>query len=509
MAHTPLIAYVDLDNMSWKMESISEQLCHNFLGGRGLGAYLLLKNASPACDPLDAENTIVLSTGLMGATLFAPFTCANLTTKSPLTNLLSCAVLSSSFASQMRWSGFDHIVIKGRTRNPVYVFLHNQEIELRDAGMMWGMGIGDTQAAIHKSRPNENTRSLCIGPAGENRVGYATITTDDGRQSGHTGAGAVLGSKGVKAIVCQGNLDLQVKQPQEALEFGRDFLRSKVASQVISGSGKREDRPGATASVRSIALDRGIDFAAAEAMIDWATVLFRNGIITRRNTRDLKLDGNRTDTLQRIVLRKGFGKILADGPLKAAARIGSNSLGLFTDVSKLVAIFREIPCSSQDPQTTPATAWKKFVKELPGKANEFDLTNSLLECLGLCTRQMPEPLLNLFEYQTIDKMLRLYTGLRLTETDLAKIAYRSLLLERLFDLREIQALKQSPNPDLYFDIPPDFDQAAGRWTGMDVRKFKAFTAAHNRAKGWIKETLLKKRKIFDPLDIGDLWRLMK
>lgn len=513
MARKSLIAYIDLDNMSWHVEPVSGQLRNNYLGGRGLGAYLFLKNASPGCEPLSAENTVVISTGLMGGTLFAPFTCANLITKSPLTSLLSCAVLNNNFASQMRWTGFDHVVIKGRTQNPVYVYFRNEQIELRDAGWLWGMGIGETQAAIRRSLPHESTRLLCIGPAAENRVGYATIADDDGMQTGHTGAGAVLGSKGIKAIVCRGNLDLQVKHPQEALKFGREFLGSREASEAISGGRQSEGKPDVAAPGRSVALDCGINLTAVEIMLDWAAALFKNRIITRRNTRDLELDRNRDDalseTIQRIALRQGFGKILADGPLKAANKIGSNSLNLFSDVNKLASILTEAPCPSQDPMPLSATVWTKFVRNFAGKANEFDLTKSLLECLGFYTRQMPKPVFNLFEYQMIDKMLRLYPGLQLTEADLAKIAYRSLVLERLFDVREIQALKQSPNPDLYFNMPVGLDRTGSQWNGMDIKKFKAFAATHNRANGWDKEILLKKRKVFDPLDIGDLWELMK
>ncbi|UCH22827.1 MAG: aldehyde ferredoxin oxidoreductase, partial [Deltaproteobacteria bacterium] len=132
MALKRKIACIDLYSEQIDIKSIPRAWRHKFLGGRGLNAYLLYKHLPLGCDPLGADNVVIIGSGLLGGTLTAPIDCTDVVTKSPLTQLLGRARSSGFFASEMRWAGFDHLVIKGRARRPVYLFVHNGRIQIRN-----------------------------------------------------------------------------------------------------------------------------------------------------------------------------------------------------------------------------------------------------------------------------------------------------------------------------------------------------------------------------------------
>jgi aldehyde:ferredoxin oxidoreductase len=109
-----------------------------FLGGRGLAAYLLYKYAKPGCDPLGPDNVVIFSAGILGATLASSPARLDVMCKNPLTNVLGSGNLGGFFAPELRWAGFDHIVVKGKAAKPVYLWVHNGEVEIKDAKNLWG-----------------------------------------------------------------------------------------------------------------------------------------------------------------------------------------------------------------------------------------------------------------------------------------------------------------------------------------------------------------------------------
>ena len=226
------IAYIDLDKEEIKIEPIPIEWRKKFLGGRGLDAYLLYKHAPKGCDPLGPDNVAIISAGLLVGTLASASARTHVMAKSPLTNLLGSANMGGFFAPEMRWAGFDHFVIRGKANRPVYLYVHDGEIEIRDAEKVWGAGVYDTQDIIRKELDDEETQILCIGPAGENLVRYANVMTGRKNAAGRTGMGAVLGSKNLKAIACRGTLDIEISQPEEALEYNKEAIDQVISTKV-------------------------------------------------------------------------------------------------------------------------------------------------------------------------------------------------------------------------------------------------------------------------------------
>ena len=206
MALNRKIAFIDLTTGEIGIAPIPVEWRRKFVGGRGLDAYLLYTHAPRGCDPLGSENVALISAGLLVGTLASASARTHVMAKSPLTNLLGSANMGGFFAPEMRWAGFDHLVIKGRADRPVYLYVNNGEIEIRDAGTVWGAGVYDTQARIREELGDEEAQVLCIGPAGENLVRYANVMSGRKNAAGRTGMGAVLGSKNLKAVACRGTI---------------------------------------------------------------------------------------------------------------------------------------------------------------------------------------------------------------------------------------------------------------------------------------------------------------
>jgi len=232
MALNRKIAYIDLDRKTIKLEPIPVEWRRKFIGGRGLDAYLLYRNTPKGCDPLGPDNVVIVSAGLLGGTLASSGSRTHIAAKSPLTDLLGSASMGGFFAPEMRFAGIDHFVIRGRANRPVYIYAHDGEIEIRDADNLWGCGVYDTQARIHKELGDQETQVLCIGQAGENRVRYASVMSGRKDAGARTGMGAVLGSKNLKAIACRGTMEIEIKRPEEALEYNWQTIKKVISSKA-------------------------------------------------------------------------------------------------------------------------------------------------------------------------------------------------------------------------------------------------------------------------------------
>jgi aldehyde:ferredoxin oxidoreductase len=232
MALNRKIAYIDLGTGKIDIEPIPLEWRRKFIGGRGLDAYLLYRNAPEGCDPLGPENPLLISAGLLVGTMASASARTHVMAKSPLTRLLGSANMGGFFAPEMRWAGFDHLIIKGRAEKPVYLFIHDGAIEIRSARNVWGSGVYDTQEIIRRELDDPEAQVLCIGQAGENLVRFANVMTGRKNAAGRTGLGAVMGSKNLKAVACRGSLSIQIKFPQEALEYNKQIIDQVVSTKV-------------------------------------------------------------------------------------------------------------------------------------------------------------------------------------------------------------------------------------------------------------------------------------
>jgi aldehyde:ferredoxin oxidoreductase len=232
MALNRKIAYIDLDSQTVALEPVPMEWRRKFIGGRGLDAYLLFANTPGGCDPLGPDNVVIISAGLLCGTLASSGSRTHIAAKSPLTNLFGSASMGGFFAPEMRWAGIDHLVIRGKASRPVYIYVHDGDIEIRDADHVWGSGVYDTQAIIRVELGDEETQILCIGPAGENRVRYASVVTGRKDAGARTGMGAVLGAKNLKAVACRGTMEIQISNPEEALEYNKEAIDQVIASKA-------------------------------------------------------------------------------------------------------------------------------------------------------------------------------------------------------------------------------------------------------------------------------------
>ena len=178
MALNRKIAYIDLSKGSVEIRSIPLNVRKKFLGGRGLDAYLLYNHTEKGCDPLSPDNVLIVSAGLLSGTCASATARTHFMAKSPLTRLIGSSNMGGFFAPELAWAGFHHLVIKGKAKKPVFLWIHNGEIEIRDAEFLWGKTTTETQWAIREALGDEEIKSAVIGPAGENLVKFSAITID-------------------------------------------------------------------------------------------------------------------------------------------------------------------------------------------------------------------------------------------------------------------------------------------------------------------------------------------
>ena len=237
MALDRKIAYINLTTGEIEVKSIPLDVRRKFLGGRGLDAYLLLNHSKKGCAPLGPDNPLIVSGGILTATCASATARTHVMAKSPLTGLLGSCNMGGFFAPEMAWAGFHHLVIKGKAEKPSYIYIHDGEIEIRDAQNVWGKTTTDTQWAIRDELNDQEVKSLVIGPAGENLVAFANVMTGIKNAGGRTGMGAVMGSKNLKAIACRGTMDIKIAHPIEALEYNKRFIDQITSAKVNKTQG--------------------------------------------------------------------------------------------------------------------------------------------------------------------------------------------------------------------------------------------------------------------------------
>lgn len=237
MALNRKIAYVNLSTGEVEVKPIPLDVRKKYLGGRGLDAFLLYNHTQKGCDPLGPDNALIISGGILTATCASATARTHIMAKSPLTGLLGSANMGGFFAPEMAWAGFHHLVITGKAESPVYLFIHDNTVEIRDAGYLWGRMTTDTQWAIREELGDEEVKSCVIGPAGENLVRYANVMTGIKNAAGRTGMGCVMGSKNLKAVAARGTLDIKIARPAEALEYNKRFIDQITSAKVNQTQG--------------------------------------------------------------------------------------------------------------------------------------------------------------------------------------------------------------------------------------------------------------------------------
>lgn len=412
--HKNRILRVNLTDSKFSEEALGDELIHDYVGGRGFGVKLLYDDLKPGTDPLGEANELIFVAGPLAGTNAQSFARWKVFFKSPLTGTYFKSSGGGHLAAEMKFAGFDAIVVNGVSEKPVYLWIHDGKYELRDAAYLWGVDCDDTHTLIREELHDPHIRVACIGPAGEHGVRYAGIFSDR-RTAGRGGGGTVMGSKRLKAIACRGREKVEIAEPSSFANAVREQVKSYKAHPmfesfstmgtqttadftnllgmfptknfregILPGWEKIEGAeytklrvrktacyscmihcgnitkarngryPGAwaegpeyetiwaftgtiadsdidlTIAADKLCDDLGLDTISTGSAIGFAYELFEKGIITTQDTEGMELTyGNGEPVLRlirQIAYREGFGDVLADGSLRAAQRIGKESV---------------------------------------------------------------------------------------------------------------------------------------------------------------------------------------
>jgi len=200
---------VDLNRSKVAVEELDRKIAENFIGGRGLGVKYLYDDITPAVDALSPSNELIFVTGPLTGTAAPAAGRYMVVTKSPLTGAIAESNAGGCFATSLKYAGYDMIIFKGKSKKPVYLWVDDEHVELRDAEHLWGKGSSETEKAVI-SETNPLAKVACIGPAGENLVRFACVMNDMGRAAGRSGVGAVMGAKNLKAVAVNGTQGVKV-----------------------------------------------------------------------------------------------------------------------------------------------------------------------------------------------------------------------------------------------------------------------------------------------------------
>ncbi|MFT4921156.1 MAG: aldehyde:ferredoxin oxidoreductase [Haloarculaceae archaeon] len=227
------VARVDLSQEDVNYESVDDDDAKKYIGARGLGVKYVLDNG-PDVDPLGPDNLIAFMNGPLTGTQVTMSGRIAVCTKSPIAGQVTDSHHGGWSGARLKWAGFDGLLFEGKADDPVYAYVEDGEVELRDASHLWGKGVHETRDTLEEELDGQygkNLSMMAIGPAGENEVRYACIMNEDDRSSGRGGTGAVLGSKNVKAVVVKAATDMQKPADQETFREGH-----KQAMQLIQES---------------------------------------------------------------------------------------------------------------------------------------------------------------------------------------------------------------------------------------------------------------------------------
>ncbi|MFC2072220.1 aldehyde ferredoxin oxidoreductase family protein [Chloroflexota bacterium] len=611
MALDKKIAYIDLTTGEIETKPIPISMRKTFLGGRGLDMYLMYNHIKPGVDPLGPDNVALVSAGVLVGTLASATARTHVAGKSPLTGGVASANMGGFFAPEMRWAGFDHLVIKGKAEKPVYLWIHNGKIEIRDASNIWGKDTHETQRIIREELDDRDIKILAIGPAGENLVRYANVMTGIKNAGGRSGTGAILGSKKLKAIAVRGTMDIKIAHPVEALEYNKKIIDLITSSKVNQTQGRfgtafiwGSTNTQGLVRVRNFQLNQledaddvetesldedvfgmagcfgcqvhcrakhiipegkyagvyeegpeytaqgafagepgcrnkltilegnhlsniyGLDLLETGSLISWAMELYEKGILTDKDTDGLELrfgnDEAVIEMIHRIAHRQGLGDILAEGGLRAAEKIGKDSIkylihvkgmsNLHSDERATPALALGIATGSRGsdhlrsrpaidlyhlPEPVlrqiysqpvsydgPLTSDYRDYEGKPWQVYWHETTYEAVDCLGICKYHTTFLGASLPNFEEWSKLLYLNTGLEMSPKEIWEVATRAYTMERLFNIREGWTRKDDWLVDRYFDEPTTLGIPSIRGKTIDRDKLKTMIDEYYEHHGW-------------------------
>lgn len=581
------IAYVDLSSGKIKTDSISSDLRRLLLGGRGLDAYLILNYLKTGADALSPENVIVIGAGFLAGMLAPASGRTDIASKSPLTGYLDGTNLGGFFAPELRRAGFDHLVITGKAKKPSMIMVHGGKVRILDASRIWGQTIPDTQEILRKELEDDNIQTLCIGPAGENRVRFGSVGTRHEGSNGRSGMGAVFGSKNLKAVIARGEGGIAIWKPAEALDYDKKIVHDITASEfgrrlgtlgVSNLDGIEDDmfseqtigmdgcygcqlhcrrryvvRAGPYAGTYSqgpgyleqqawvrtlghedadailvanhLANSYGLDSLETASLVDWAIRLNEEKILGDKEINSDSLRRSDPAAIIRLIgmisRRDGFGDVLADGGVGAAARIGKGSAAYLREIKGVADISSDHAVSpwqalgvataargtdhlrflnARDPCHLSWSALKGLIggsgmvpddiyssdgcdyANAPMLVRWTELNSMMVDALGVCQFQSI-----LFDphfpgADEFAQMISLNAGFDLSAGQILEACERAITLERSFNLREGYA-PSSERLDNWYPAKEYED----RESCLEEDRFNSMLGQYYRVHSWDEE----------------------
>jgi aldehyde:ferredoxin oxidoreductase len=600
-----MVLEVDLTHRSVRKVELSERLTHGYLGQAGINARMLYDRVTPETDPLSPEAPLIFGVGPLGGTLAPCSGRLSVTFKSPLTGIFGDSNCGGHWASELKMAGYDHIVITGRATHPVYLWIDNDRVVIRDARPFWGRNTWETDELVREDVRERTAQVACIGPAGENLVRFAAIMCNKTRAAARCGPGAVMGSKNLKAIVIRGDRGISIADKsaltdaveeavsailldplydsaktygtlaitplaqalgflptrnfQESTFDGADKLTGEVFIKGYSTGHKGcyncpvgcsrlyrvEDGPYATFGegpeyetvaalgtkcgndnlesilhANTLCNQLGMDTISTGNVLAWAMECHEKGLLDLRRLGDLDLrfgnEGAMIELIKKIAARDGIGDILAEGPYKAAQKLGGSEWVIQSkgmdypavdtrgtkgmalsfalsprggDHLKGLSLYEVAPdvYSKDIKQETGITVTPQYWLEYqtkPSLMRWHENWHCVVDSLGLCKLEgiAIKPLLP----KHFRRLMSAATGWDVTVEELERIGERIWNLERLFNARQGIGRKDDYPPRRLLEEPISTGPSQGE--RLDKKEYEKMLDEYYLLRGWDPET---------------------
>ncbi len=267
MGWTGKILRVDLNKGTCTPEDLNMEWADQYLGQRGLGTKYLTEETDPKVDPLSPDNKMIFATGPLTGTCASTGGRYSVITKGPLTGAIACSNSGGYWGAELKFAGWDMIILEGKSKKPVYLCIIDDKAELLTAADIWGKSVWDTDAWIKTHHQDPQMHVSAIGIAGENGVLFSCIVNDLHRAAGRSGVGAVMGSKNLKAIAVRGTGGVKVE------DFPAFLKATSAAKEVLKGNAVTGE---------------GLPTYGTQVLMN---VINEAGALPTRNSREIQFDG--------------------------------------------------------------------------------------------------------------------------------------------------------------------------------------------------------------------------
>ena len=229
------ILRVNLTDETIKVEDINEEWARKYIGGRGYATRIMWEEVDPKVDPLSEDNKVIIATGPLDGTLAPSSGRVMVVTKGALNGAIACSNSGGHFGPALKHAGYDMIILEGKAKEPVYLWINKGKVEIRSAKHLWGKLV-DEADKLMREETHPEAETMVIGPAGEKLSLISNVMFNGHRAAGRTGVGAVVGSKNLKGIAVRGNLGIKVAEPEKFMEAVYE-AREILSKDAFSGGG--------------------------------------------------------------------------------------------------------------------------------------------------------------------------------------------------------------------------------------------------------------------------------